>query len=145
MCVEVWVHMCHRAPGEDDSRELILTIHCQVLPGAELMSSDLMQSSWHHEPLYRPTNFFIADCLSELSKCGVTYQNMAPHPDTSCDIIWLFLDLSHENAWAETGGGGWNHQLQFGKMKAWPKYRFILFSARISRSEKCYQLLPTRA
>lgn len=31
---------------------------------------------------------------------------MAPHPDTSCDIIWLFLDLSHENAWAETVGGG---------------------------------------
>lgn len=98
--------MCHRAPGEDDSRELVLAIHYQVLPGAELVSSDLMQASWHHEPLYQPINFFIADCLSALSKCGVTYQNMAPHPDTSCDIIWLFLDLSHEHAWAETGGGG---------------------------------------
>lgn len=76
-----------------------------MLPGAELTPSDLMQASLHHEPLYQPINFFIANCLSEVSKCGVTYQNMAPHSDTSHDIIQLFLELSHENAWAETWEG----------------------------------------
>lgn len=110
--------MCHRAPGENDFRELVLTINYQVLPGAELTPSDLMQASLHHESLYQPINFFIADCLSELSKRGVTYQNMAPHPDTSRDIIWLFLDLSHENAWAETWGGGEIASFNLGKMKA---------------------------